>query len=498
MKTVIASLTICFAFAIELYAGDGRIHRAAEPVANRYLVQLNTSAAHDVLTISHQLGSLVGANVDYVFQYANIGFSATMNEQQANVLARHPSVEFVEEVALAHPSRDQQLPVDNSLYNLDRIDQTDINYDHHYYYCERGGGVTIYIVGLGVNKKHSQFLRTDGTSRVVNGVKYADDTWIWPGESADYGTLPCGQYIDGFTGNPNVIPNGAHDTSVASIAAGNDLGVAKNATIVPVRVGNCAGTQQTDWIAFGLDWIMSPQNPYRGQRPAVVNMSFGVFTKDCNLQDLSAPTFMENEINNLLGYDYDASTQVCSTPHIVAGDGYSWSGIAVVVSANNQNSSASYTSPARMSYTNAAAFHTCGHVVSVGGSDELDHRWVCDPSVETCSSQNTYCGPLSVGGSNYGPTVDIYAPAHNIRSASIASATSERTGPSRSGTSWAAPLVTGVVARMLEVGWWYAPDDVWAQLQASASHALQAIDPITGNTMIVHRTGYPACTPEYQ
>ncbi len=132
-------VSFCVILAVApVFAGDGRLRRAVEPVKDRYLVKLNGQIQRaEVRAAAAHLGAAFAASVDFVFENSIAGFSATMNEGQAEALARHPWVDFVEEVAFAHPSSDQPLPIDNSLYNLDRIDQSTIAWDHHYYYCER-------------------------------------------------------------------------------------------------------------------------------------------------------------------------------------------------------------------------------------------------------------------------------------------------------------------------------------------------------------------------
>ncbi len=425
-----------------------------------------------------------------------------MTEAQATLLARHPLVDFVEEVGLAHLSSEQEtngtagLPTDDSLWFLDRIDQRNLPVDRHYSYCEKARDVYIYIIDTGVYHSHSEFI-TDGVTRVMTGANLTGrDTNITNGE-------PCGVGSTEF----------GHGTAVASIAAGNTFGVAKNAKIVPLRVADCNGVVTSDWIAWAIDWIMNPStNPYWGQL-GVASMSTFLFTQSCVPPNpdprATAASYVENEINSLIGHPYDASLGGCYTP----GFG-SWRGIPMVVSANNQNSGQSYTTPARMAYgnrydasTNPSGLQSCGNVISVGGTDEQDQRWVCNPNVESCAAYETTCGYPTTNpptGSNYGRTVDIYAPAHNMRLAALSSSTSEVTTQSlRSGTSYAAPLVAGIIARMQQA---YGPlrpdysslrlDDWWLYLNYDATQLNHAIDPVTGNNKIVYRAGAP-CSVEY-
>ena len=99
--------------------------------------------------------------------------------------------------------------------------------------------------------------------------------------------------------------------------------------------------------------------------------------------------------------------------------------------------------------------------------------------------------------SNYGPIVDIWAPAHNLQSAHIKCSTCRRTVVyTKSGTSFAAAIVSGVVARMLQANPSLKPSEVWSRLQTDATIVTPTIDPSTGNSMLVYRAGSAVCSPE--
>ena len=57
-------------------------------------------------------------------------------------------------------------------------------------------------------------------------------------------------------------------------SAGTKYGVAKNASLVPVRVLSCTGSGSVAGVIAGLDWILSPLNT-NSKSQAVVNMSLG-------------------------------------------------------------------------------------------------------------------------------------------------------------------------------------------------------------------------------
>lgn len=63
--------------------------------------------------------------------------------------------------------------------------------------------------------------------------------------------------------------------------------------------------------------------------------------------------------------------------------------------------------------------------------------------------------------------MDVYAPAHDLRSASLRSASSYRElYGAGSGTSFSAAIVSGVVAQYLEKRPWYDPASIWNSLNS--------------------------------
>jgi subtilisin family serine protease len=450
-------------------AAPPRFVRAAERdrIPGQYIVLLedDTLPGDSVPFVADALAAEHGGAVRVTFQNALRGFSANMTEEQALRLSQDPRVRLVEENARAYLSSEQVLPSDNSLWNLDRVDQRTAvgSGDDRYRYCEKASSVIVYTLDTGINKKHQEFLTTSGASRVLNGVKFAADTFVWPGEADDYGTYPCGGWTDNYAGG--------HGTSVASLIGGKTLGIAKGVQLVPLRVFTCAGVNgSVEHLCWALDWIKSSSNPNRNHRPALVNVSLRVATTQPFVSAL------ESVINGL----------VLDSP--------GWSGITVVASANNQNTSTACSTPARLAYRNTA-FVTPGHVISVGGTNESDSRWQCAGG--ECYYEAKCGGGQIAAASNYGPIVDIWAPAHNLQSAHIQCASCRRTlATAKSGTSFSAAIVSGIVARMLQASPSLTPTQVWSRLQTDATVVSPSIDPSNGNSMLVYRAGSATCSPE--
>lgn len=467
-------LIISFSAAAKEYD----VVQAVKAVPGQYLVVLDEDfpgfARRNVPQTAKDLATLHGGTIRLIMNNAASLYSVEMTAAQADSLARDPRVLFVEENGYGDLSSLRTLPSGpqgpnwpyGALWNLDRIDQTSTTYDNRYYYCEKGANVIAYMPDTGIMASHIEF---SNGNRIRPGVSFG-------GASNSTPTAPCnGQLQDNY--------RGGHGTSVASVLGGKDSGVAPAVTMVPIQILQCDATfVTTEAACWGLDWIRSPANPDRLYRPALVSMSFYLWTTNANVAAL------ESVINGLVR---DGTTT----------DGKVWKGIPVIASANNQgrneeerlaNGTYRYlarTSPARMAYSNAANFASPGRVISVGGTQYNDQRWVC-PS---------YSGePCLEPGSNFGTTVDIWAPAHNIRSAHILAPNAYRTAHEwKSGTSFAAPLVAGVVARMLAKESTLTPVAVWERLRDTASLATQPIDSVTGNRRVVYRYGTQTCYPEF-
>lgn len=134
-------------------------------------------------------------------------------------------------------------------WGLDRIDQaTTQTLDRTYNYPDSAGaGVRVYVMDTGVQGNLAGF-----GGRVITGFD-AIAKFREPSQS-------------------NTDCNG-HGTAVAGVVASATHGVAKGATIVPVRVADCRGAVSPDWIVKGVDWIIKnhPRNV-----PGVVNLSVAV------------------------------------------------------------------------------------------------------------------------------------------------------------------------------------------------------------------------------
>jgi subtilisin family serine protease len=84
----------------------------------------------------------------------------------------------------------------------------------------------------------------------------------------------AGRLAPGFDAVLPIIGRGndcnGHGTHVAGTVGGTNYGVAKQVTLVPVRVLNCLGLGTTADVIAGVDWVTA-----NAVKPAVANMSLG-------------------------------------------------------------------------------------------------------------------------------------------------------------------------------------------------------------------------------
>lgn len=184
-----------------------------------------------------------GVSVDKTFTHAVKAAVVTATPAKAAALAKSSHVASVERDTPVRIS-DTQAPAP---WNLDRTDQRTLPLSGSYTPPSSGAGVQVYIVDNGVLGTHVDF-----GGRVTAG---------WSAFSGQPANAPC---------TDPAMPDAGHGTHVAGITAGSTYGMAKSATIVPVRVLGCDGTGYSSDVIAGLDWMVQQHQP--GQ-PAVANLS---------------------------------------------------------------------------------------------------------------------------------------------------------------------------------------------------------------------------------
>ncbi|GAB2474770.1 hypothetical protein GCM10027063_14570 [Promicromonospora xylanilytica] len=210
-------------------------------IEDSYIVVLEDSdvAKTEVKGTASTLVQKYGGEVRHSYTNAVRGFSASMSPGQAKRLAADPSVAYVEQNRVVTAS-DTQSPVPS--WGLDRIDQAELPLDDSYTYESSGSGVTAYIVDTGILTTHEDF-----GGRAVSGTDTVD-------------------------GDDDATDCAGHGTHVAGTVGGSAHGVAKDVSLVAVRVLDCGGSGSFDGVIAGIDWVTAD---HEAGAPAVANMSLG-------------------------------------------------------------------------------------------------------------------------------------------------------------------------------------------------------------------------------
>jgi subtilisin family serine protease len=436
-----------------------------EPVPGEYIVMLRDHAVPPELIdrVVSELLERAGGERIATFRHGLRGFAMRASETAARRLLADSRVQLIEENARVHLSNVEYY-TDNERWHLNRIDQRPSVIDHFvnsFGWTYDGSGTDVYVLDTGIKASHPEF----ATGQVTNGADYA-------GADGHPATNPCGGY-DSL--------NGGHGTSVASLIGGQTVGQARGTRLIPVKFAEC-DPNRYPWTdininliggVWALDWILDqlrqqhPTDPTE-RRPSVVNMSFYYNTTDkCvddrdpeNPQEYDCAPALENNIWNLLQEN-----------------------VVVVASANNQNTNACSTqSPARMGYGGMYddPVNDPGRrlVITVAGTDILDRHYVT--------------GCPSNAGSNHGACVNIYAPAESVLSARIDGYRDRMNICESSGTSFAAPLVAGAAARLLQQNPNWNPRQVWNYMRGQATPLSNFLDPdsIPDNNILLYMSTY--------
>lgn len=247
--------------------------QAATDLADRYIVVFRPGTANtDRLTTDLARGG----TVHFRYRTALQGFAATLPGAALEGIRRNPNIAFVEADAIMAISTTTQSP---ATWGLDRIDQRALPLSNSYSYDASGAGVHAYIIDTGILSTHVEF-----GGRVGNG-------------------------FTAVNGKPTTEDCNGHGTHVSGTVGGTTWGVAKQVTLIPVRVLGCSGSGTTSGVIAGIDWVAA-----NALLPAVANMSLGG----------GASTALDNALAGAVN-----------------------AGITFVVAAGNENTDACTSSPAR-------------------------------------------------------------------------------------------------------------------------------------------------------
>ncbi len=451
-------------FTLAALAQDKIVRVGSDKIENEYIVVLEDDVLpQQVPVFARQIAGAHNLRAEKVWEHAIKAFFVHMSEAQAEALSRNPLVKYVEEnarwyLSASHPTNINPITCDptnpppggcvevpdDRLWHLDRADQNYASPTNRYSYTTDGTGVTVYVIDSGVNKFHQEF--TGG--RVQPGFNATGDGM--PADDPCMGfALPATFSYEQKLYRDEVLGAG-HGTSVASALGGRRTGIAKNVTIVPVKVIRCDAPSGRERISNHLyqqneTMYRSPNSGtssgslYRAQNTGVTlstdpggtwptgshqtKVDGGVtwevipdaesFATTQNLIDglnwiLSPanPGPKSFAVVTLSTFRVATDTQVAGPSNTVEQSirNLLANNLTVIASANNQNGNACDTSPARLSINNPDPA-VANNVITAGGSMILNQPWTVDIS--------DVSGTLANGGI-YGPQPP-YDPTKAVR-----------------------------------------------------------------------------------
>jgi len=304
-----------------------------------------------------------------------------------------------------------------------------------------GAGIGIAILDSGTRKYHGDFDGPNG-NRIVAKYNFTNEgTWY------------------------NVLDNYGHGLTVASLAAGNGKnsydqgysttfeGVAPEADLIIAKVLDTNGAGTVSDVIAALDWVLSIKSNYNIR---VVNMSLGLPPYDPWYNDPLCNA-VENAVAQGLAvvvaagnYGWYQNTKLYGS---IASPGISPS--AITVGASNMRDTAKRQNDANGDNDFVAIFSSRGPT-----------SWTGDPKPDLVAP-----GVNVIGGYSWNSTLGSQYPDRVIDPCDYGATNCSSQDPlyfMMSGTSAAAPIVTGTVALMLEADPTLNPNTVKAILELTS------------------------------
>lgn len=338
------------------------------------------------------------------------------------------------------------------------IETLEASVGNSYPYIIDGTGVDIVIQDNGVVADHPEWQDAEGNSRFIQHD--------WYQVTGTVGSMPAGHYGD--VGN--------HGSHVAGIAAGKTYGWAKNARIYSIRY-DLFDSEAFDFItAWHLAKPINPKTGYR--RPTIVNQSWGYrwfypgrsvnqggSVTEVNYRGVNVGTTLSTVYGNAAVSSHGFHISTVDVDQEEMED----AGIITVKAAGNYYHKIDVSSGA--DYNNYYTCSTSWALGSIASGNPIYYNQGSSPNTqETIQVANVDSTPYSESleqvspSSERGPGVFICAPGTDILSCTNSTGfTSDGLPPLNypsnssykvtkiSGTSMAAPQITGMLALYLQI-----------------------------------------------
>jgi subtilisin family serine protease len=341
------------------------------------------------------------------------------------------------------------------LWHLDRIDQVDGELDGRFSRRNRGAGAVVYVMDTGIMAAHDELALLGGGSKVIAGFDVAGSVPYGGSKckSPNKATAPC------FS-NWSELPAASHGTSVGSLIAGTNIGVAPDAEIVSIRVMNERGLATTRTYVDGLNAIVA--HAWSAGAPsfqtAIVNISGWVIdhlTADADPSTVVPYSVVEKKMLDMVaGIDANGNRDPNGKKFLF------------VVAGNNTDGGCGTSG--YVDRFPAILGPKVDGIITVGGMTAENGSWK---------------------GSCRG-SVEVLAPAQGIFSATITGRDHYRgTRPYlRSGTSFAAPIISGVAAMLISEHPRLTPEELEAWITSTPSRVVNP-DEALANGKVTYSNG---------
>jgi subtilisin family serine protease len=263
VRSVRSRLLALFALSALGVTGAPALAASAAETPSTWIVRLAPAVP---VSAVDTLVNRYGGQVRFTYTTALRGYAVSLPSSTARRLSADP---LVAAVTADQPYRINDVQ-SGAQYGLDRIDQR-TGLSGSYTYNATGAGVRVYGLDTGILPTHNDF-----GGRASIGYDSVGD---------GRGGLDC---------------NG-HGTHTAGTMAGSVYGVAKQVTLVGVRVLDCEGSGSSAGIIAGVDWVARNH-----VKPAVANMSLG--------SQLGRDSAIDAAVNGLINSGV--------TTAVAAGNGY--------------------------------------------------------------------------------------------------------------------------------------------------------------------------------